>query len=202
MKTVINCITNLLLSILFSTTLLAQSSLQLWHAQNKKNKEIPIGTILEVFQQLDEVNQIPPHLYFGSLLQVREDSLHIALLEAPRIKRSKFDRAYRGSSLIEYPQFYAVPLASIEQINQTSKYKRSFGATVVRTLTVGIIGTSGLLMIGSFALRSFDSGIANAVLATSAVGLGVGITLHQISKPKKYKIRSDNRSWVIIHEKK
>jgi len=202
MKTVICCITSLLLSALFSTVLLAQPSLQLWHAHSRKDKEIPIGTILEVFQQPDEIKRIPPHLYFGSLLQAREDSLHIALLEAPRIKRSKFDKIYRRSDVLDYPRFYALPLASIEQINQTSKYKRSFGATVVRTLTVGIIGTGSLLLVGSFAVRSYDSGIANALLTTSVVGLGVGISLHQISKPKKYKIRSDNRGWVIMQKKK
>lgn len=202
MKTVIFCITSILLSAFISSSLLAQPSLHLFNSHNGKGKEIPIGTLLEVFQQADEINRIPPHLYFGSLLKISGDSLHLALLEAPRVKRSKFDKTYRKSDLMEYPQFYAVHLPSIEQVNKTSKYKRSFGATVVRTVTVGIIGASGVLAIAGVALYSFDSGIANAVLATSAISLGVGISLHQISKPKKYKFQSGKTGWKILQKKK
>jgi len=174
-------------------------SIQLLDPSSGKQKEISIGALLEVYQMPKENLQRPPFMYYGSLLNITSDSLQIALLEVPRVKKNIYASAYTKSRLTDFPKYHTIYLPDIEQINRTSNYKRSFGATVVRTLTVGVMGASGLLLAGSFVSRNYDSGIAKALLITSVIGFGIGISLHTVSKPKKYKINSEiGKRWKII----
>jgi len=123
------------------------------------------------------------------------------MLNQARIKRSKFDAVYKTGYLMDHPRFHAVSLLDIEQLNRTTKYKRSFGAAVVKTLTLGGIAGSSLLLLGGLALHQDHPRIGKFLVGSSLVGLAINIPLHLISKPKKYKIRPDNRGWIIINKK-